>query len=146
MSGGVKSDMPRSADDLGLVARLRAVASDVLELAQVRLELFTLDTREALSRVVLLAALAVGGAVVIGFGLSFLAVFFVVLLWDTHRLWALGLSAAVFLAGGLVLLALTRAGLKGLACLFAASRGEWQRDRERLRSASAGPEPKDNAP
>jgi uncharacterized membrane protein YqjE len=138
--------MPRSADDSGLAARLRAVACDVLELAQVRLELLTLDTREALSRVVLLAALAVGGTVVIGFGLSFLAVFIIVLLWDTHRLWALGLFAAVFLAGGLALLIWTRIGLNRLASLFAATRGEWQRDRERLRGTSDSPEREDSEP
>jgi uncharacterized membrane protein YqjE len=138
--------MPRSAYDPGLAARLRAVAADALELAQVRLELFALEAREASLRLVLLAACAVGGAVVVGFGLSFLAVFIIVLLWDTHRLWALGIFAGVFLVGGFGLLALVRARLRGFADLFAATRGEWQRDRERLSGPPADPARNNNRP
>lgn len=124
--------MRRSTDDSGLTARLRAVAADTLELAQIRLELFSLETREAFSRLALLAAFTVGAVVVIGFGLGFLAALIVLLLRETYRLWALGLFAVVFLAGGLVLLAQARAYSRRLADLFAATRGEWQRDREHL--------------
>jgi uncharacterized membrane protein YqjE len=135
--------MQRFADDSGLAARLRAAAADTLELAQVRLELFSIETREAFLRLALLAAFAVGAAVVIGFGLSFLAVLVILLLGETHRLWALGIFAVVFLAGGLVLLALARAYFRGLTDLFAATRGEWQRDRERLWRAPVDPARKD---
>ncbi|MDR0457585.1 MAG: phage holin family protein [Burkholderiaceae bacterium] len=140
--------MPRSAGDPGLAGGLRALAADALELAHVRLELFSLEAREAFLRLVVLVALAVGSAVAIGFGLSFLAVFVIVLLWDTHRLWALGVFAVVFLAGGCVLLMLARACLRGLANLFAATRGEWQHDRERLgmERASADPARTEGAP
>jgi uncharacterized membrane protein YqjE len=137
---------PRSADNSSLAARLRAVLTDILELAQVRLELFTLEAREAFLHLVLLGVFAVGCTVTIGFGLSFLAIFIVVLLWHTYRLWALGIFAAAFLIGGLILLALARAHLKKLADLFAATRGEWQRDRERLWRAPADPTRKGNMP
>jgi uncharacterized membrane protein YqjE len=113
----------RSADGLGVAERLRALAADVLELAQVRLELFSLEAREACLRLITLAALAVGSVVVISFGLSFLAGLVIALLWNTYRLWTLGVCAAVFLAGGCVLLMLARSCLKGLSSLFAATRG-----------------------
>ncbi|MDR2992170.1 MAG: phage holin family protein [Burkholderiaceae bacterium] len=138
--------MPRSADDSGLGARLRAVFSDILELAQVRLELFTLEAREAFLHLVLLGVFAVGCTVAIGFGLSFLAVLIIALLWNTYRFWTLGVFAAVFLIGGLVLLALARARLRGLADMFAATRREWQRDRERLWRAPAKSARKGNTP
>jgi uncharacterized membrane protein YqjE len=138
--------MPRSANDSGMAARLRAVLSDILELMQVRLELFVLEAREAFLHLILLGVFAVGCTVAIGFGLSFLAALIVVLLWHTYRLWALGIFAAAFLIGGLVLLALARMHLKGLADLFAATRNEWQCDRERLWRAPADPPHKGNAP
>jgi hypothetical protein len=44
------------------------------------------------------------------------------------------------------LLALARAHFHGLSDLFAATRGEWQRDRERLGRASADPAHQSDAP
>jgi len=140
--------MPRSGDasDPGLGTHLRAVAADTLELARVRLELFTLETREAFLRLAALAALVVGGAIALSFGLSFLAVFIIVLLWDAHRLLALGIFAAAFLAGGWVLLLLARTYFRGLTDLFAATRGEWQRDRDRLLRTPPNPAQKGGTP
>jgi uncharacterized membrane protein YqjE len=52
--------------------------------------------------------------------------------------------AAVFLAGGCVLLGLAWARIKGLARMFAATRGELRRDRERLRDTPADASKKDD--
>lgn len=125
--------MPHPDDDTGLAARLRATACDVLELAQIRLELFTLEAREACAHLLRLAAFIVGGAVAVSSGLIFLAVLILVALKDTEqRLWALGVFTVVFLGAGIALLWLAWMRVKGLVRLFAATRGEFQDDRARL--------------
>ena len=124
----------RSTDDASTSARVRGLLADVVELAQVRLELFTIEARQELSRLTGMAVLAALAVVFVSFGLIFLAIFLTVLLWDTQRLLVLGIFSAVFLGGALVLalLAWRRAG-QG-AGMFAATRDELRRDQERLRS------------
>jgi uncharacterized membrane protein YqjE len=119
-----------------IVPGLRATAADILELAQVRLELLTLDAYEAGFHVAKLAAFTIACAAMLSFGLCFLAMFLTVLAWDSHPLLALGLFTAMFLIAGLFLLALIWIYLRRFSRLFAATRGEWQRDSERLRGNS----------
>lgn len=129
--------MPHSDDDSGLGARLRATASDALELLQVRLELFTLEAREAFAHLLRLAAFVVGGAVAVSCGLIFLAVLVIVALKDSsQRLWALGVFTVLFLGVGIALLGLAWTRVKGLVRLFAATRSEFQGDHERLRAGA----------
>ena len=115
-------------------ARLRALLADVIELAQVRLELFTVEAREELARLAGMAAMGVLAVVLLSFGLSFLALFLTVLLWDAQRLLALGIFTALFLGGGGVLALVVRHQLQRGLRLFAATRDELQRDQERLRT------------
>ncbi len=124
----------RSTDDASTSARVRGLLADVVELAQVRLELIAIEARQELSRLTGMAVLAALAVVFVSFGLIFLAIFLTVLLWDTQRLLVLGIFSAVFLGGALVLalLAWRRAG-QG-AAMFAATRDELRRDQERLRS------------
>mgnify|MGYP003433557724 FL=1 len=124
----------RSTDDASTSARVRGLLADVVELAQVRLELIAIEARQELSRLTGMAVLAALAVVFVSFGLIFLAIFLTVLLWDTQRLLVLGIFSAVFLGGALVLalLAWRRAG-QG-AAMFAATRDELRRDQERWRS------------
>ncbi len=115
-------------------ARLRALLADVIELAQVRLELFTVEAREELARLAGMAAMGVLAVVLLSFGLIFLALFLTVLLWDAQRLLALGIFTALFLGGGGVLALVVRHQLQRGLRLFAATRDELQRDQERLRT------------
>ncbi|MDR0479553.1 MAG: phage holin family protein [Burkholderiaceae bacterium] len=139
---------PRADDDPGVAARLRAVASDALELVQIRLELFALEAREEFARLLRLAAFVVVGAVAVSCGLVFLAVLVIVALQNSaQRLWALGVFTVIFLGIGATFLGLAWAGVKGLAHMFAATRGEFQRDRERfLRSQPSSRTGKKGAP
>ncbi len=127
--------MSLPSSDASTAARVRGLFADLIELAQVRFELFTVEAREELSR---LAGMAVMGAlalVFVSFGLIFLAIFLTVLLWDSQRLLALGVFTALFLGGGAVLALLAwnkaRQGLR----MFAATRDELRRDQERLRAS-----------
>ena len=83
--------MASSSSDVNTAGRLRGLFADVIELAQVRLELFTVEARVELSRLTWLAVLGALAVVFVSFGLIFLAIFLTVLVWDTHRLVALGI-------------------------------------------------------
>lgn len=118
----------------GSAARLRGLLADLLELGQVRLELVAIEAREDIDRLTTLALQGVLAAVLLGFGLVFLAVFCTVLLWDTQRLLALAVFTTLFLGGGLVLALLAWRGLQRGMRLFRSSVDELRRDQERLRS------------
>jgi len=126
--------MSRPSDDPSTAARVRGLLADVLELAQVRLELLTVEARQEFARLTSMAALAMLAAVFVGFGLVFLAVFLTVLLWDSQRLLTLGVFTALFLGGGVALAVTVGLRARQGARMFAASREELRRDRERLRS------------
>ncbi|MBK6869353.1 MAG: phage holin family protein [Burkholderiales bacterium] len=126
--------MASSSSDVNTAGRLRGLFADVIELAQVRLELFTVEARVELSRLTWLAALGALAVVFVSFGLIFLAIFLTVLVWDTHRLVALGIFTTLFLGGGLVLALLAWQRARQGARMFAASRDELRRDQERLRA------------
>ena len=125
--------MASSSSDVNTAGRLRGLFADVIELAQVRLELFTVEARVELSRLTWLAVLGALAVVFVSFGLIFLAIFLAILVWDTHRLVALGIFTTLFLGGGLVLALLAWQRARQGARMFAASRDELRRDQERLR-------------
>jgi uncharacterized membrane protein YqjE len=58
--------------------------------------------------------------------------FLVVLFWDSHRLWVLGVLATLFSGMGVVMLLLLRAEISQKPKLFAASLAELNNDRASL--------------
>jgi len=128
--------MTDPADDASAstAARVRALLADVTELAQVRLELLTVEARQEIARLTSLTVLGALAVLLAGFGLAFLAVFLTVLLWDTQRLLALGVFTALFLGGAAALAWLARQRARQGARMFAASRDELRADQQRLRS------------
>lgn len=118
----------------GAARRVRGLLADVAELAQVRLELLTVEAREDLAQLAAIAAQALLALVLASFGLIFLALLVTVALWDTQRLLALGIFTAVFLGGALVLGLLARRRVRHGLRLFRSSLDELRRDQERLRS------------
>lgn len=119
-------------DRVPLASALKGLGGHVLALLQVRLELLSVEAREALQT--LLALLAWGAVAVVGLGLGIvlLAAFLTVLLWDTHRLLALGVLATLFLAVGAGAVWMLRRTLASMPALFQASARELQRDREQF--------------
>lgn len=122
---------PAPGKSLG--SRLRAYAAGALGILQTRLELLATEVQEEKIRLGSLLAYAAAAFFFLGFGAVLLALFLTVLLWDSHRLLALGAFTAVFLAIGLIAaLAAARIGRQG-SRLFAASISELAQDREMLR-------------
>ncbi len=125
--------MSRPSVDPSTAARVRGLLADVFELAQVRLELFTVEARQELSRLTWMAVMAALAVVFVSFGLIFLAIFLTVLLWDTQRLLALGIFTTIFLGGGVVMALVAFQRARQGVNMFAATRDELRRDQERLR-------------
>lgn len=116
-----------------LAVSLRGFSASLVEFLAVRLELVSVEAREEALR---LAELLLFGAIAIlllGLGLSFLAILLTVLLWDSHRLLALAVFATVFLTLGGVAAFAARARLARGSRLFGASLAELDRDRQSLR-------------
>ena len=114
-------------------ARLRGHLAAALGILQTRLELLATEVAEEKVRLGSLLGFAAAAFFFLGFGAVLLALFLTVLLWDSHRLLALGIFTALFLAIGiLAALAAARIGRQG-SRLFAASIAELAQDREMIR-------------
>lgn len=116
-----------------LGSRLRSSIAGALGILQTRLELLATEFQEEKLRLGTLLGYAAAAFFFLGFGAVMLALFLTVLLWDSHRLLALGIFTALFLAIGiLAALAAARIGRQG-SRLFAASIAELAQDREMIK-------------
>ncbi len=118
---------PRLADSL------RGFLDSGVDFARTRLELLMVEAQEEKIRLTGLLINGVLCALLLGFGLVFLAVFLTVLFWDGYRLLALGLATAFFIGGGLFTASNAARELKHGSRLFGASLAELARDGEALR-------------
>ncbi|GAB4165456.1 MAG: hypothetical protein Fur0039_01480 [Rhodocyclaceae bacterium] len=116
----------------GLAASLRRFAASAAEIAQTRLELLSVEVQEEALRVEALLVYGTAAALLLGFGAVFVAAFLTVLFWDTHRLVALGIAAAVFVSGGVFCVIAARVHARRGSRLFASSLAELARDRDSL--------------
>lgn len=82
----------------GVSGPVRRLGASLLALGRIRLELLAIEVQEEKDRIATLLLWSVLTALMAGFGAVFVAVFVTVALWDTHRLLALGVSAALFVA------------------------------------------------
>lgn len=124
--------MTDSVPSGGLFAAVRRLLAGGVEMLRVRLELLSTEIEQEKLRLfdaVLWAGLAL---LLLGMGLLFLCGLIVVLLWESHRLLALGGLAALCLGGGLWLWQRARERLHAPGGLFAASVAELARDRAGL--------------
>lgn len=120
----------------GLFASLRRLLGTALEMAQVRLELFSTEVELEKRRLFDGLLWAVIALLVLGVGLVLLCGFIVLLFWDGYRLPALGLMTLLFLAGGLLLLRQARRSLRSPNGMFGASVAELGRDRAGLQASN----------
>jgi uncharacterized membrane protein YqjE len=118
-----------------LFASLRGFAATGVALLRTRVGLLKVEALEEVGRVrgmllwgIVAVLLGVAGAV-------FLALFLTVLFWDSHRLLALGIFAALFIAAATVaVVAVLRLARQG-SQLFSASLAELRQDEAALRAA-----------
>jgi len=121
-----------------LFASVRQLLATGVETLRVRLELLSTEVEQEKIRLfdaVLWAGLAL---LLLGMGLLFLCGLIVVLLWDQHRLLALGGLTVVFLGSGYWVLQIARTRLRAPGGLFASSVAELERDRSELARERAG--------
>jgi uncharacterized membrane protein YqjE len=99
-----------------------------------RLELLKVEAQEEVGRIT--GLLLWGGLAILSgvLGLAFLGVFLTVLLWESHRVLALGIFTALFLFAALIASWVALRLLKQGSRLFAASLAELQRDEAALRN------------
>lgn len=118
------------ASRAGLFASLKGLFGTSLALVQNRLQLLGVELAEERLRLLSLVTYGAMALICLSAGLVFLAVFLTVLLWDSHRLLALGVFSALFLGGGIVTLLMAMNFARAGSTLFKASLAELARDRE----------------
>jgi uncharacterized membrane protein YqjE len=124
---------PRDRAERGLLESLRAVGGTFAELVQVRGQLLGVELREEIERrrqVLVLAAIAFG---FLQAALLMLTLLVTVVFWDTHRVAAIAIVTALYLALGVVALIRLRTSIAEWPTPFAATLGELGRDFAGLR-------------
>jgi uncharacterized membrane protein YqjE len=129
-----RGDAQEDNSSPGVIGSLRGLVATVVGLAQTRLQLLANELEEQRIRVLQMVVLA---AVAMFFGamaVILITAFIVVALWDLHRLWTLGLLAALYAAGALAVLSVLKRRAAERPKAFSASVAELQRDEKALRS------------
>ena len=125
----------------GLRAAVARVASAFVGLVSTRVELASIELAEERDRLTRRLAFVAAGGILLAFTLLFVGAFFIVLAWDTHRLWAIAAVAAVHLGAGLWALSKARAMGRDAPSPFSATIDELKKDKELLERALAPREP-----
>ncbi len=92
--------MNQASEGVGLLARVRALASGLLEILETRLELVGADLELQAERLRVLIALLFAGLLFLTLALVFVSVLAIAAFWDTYRLAAIAAVAAIHLAAG----------------------------------------------
>jgi uncharacterized membrane protein YqjE len=116
----------------GLFASLKGLLGTSVGLFQNRLQLLGVELAEERLRLLSLLTYGAIAFVCLSAGIVFLAMFFTVLLWESHRLLVLGICTFLFLAAGGVALVLAMGRARAGGTLFSASLAELRRDGEHL--------------
>lgn len=116
----------------GLLASLQRLLATFLEILQTRVEIVATEYEEERERIRELVILSFLSLFFASLGLLLLTLFVVVLYWETHRLYALGGFAVLYLVLGIAASAVLRQRLRNRSRLFSTTLAEISRDRERL--------------
>jgi uncharacterized membrane protein YqjE len=123
---------PHSAE--GLLGSLKSITALAVAIAHNRLNLLSTDLEIARERTVSVLIMVLVALFCLCFGALLLALFVVVIFWDTHRLLALGGVTGLFvLVGGVCLWRVIQA-LKVMPATFEASLTELAKDYKQLKS------------
>ena len=123
---------PHSAE--GLLGSLKSITALAVAIAHNRLNLLSTDLEIARERTVSVLIMVLVALFCLCFGALLLALFVMVIFWDTHRLLALGGVTGLFvLVGGVCLWRVIQA-LKTMPATFEASLTELAKDYKQLKS------------
>jgi len=128
------SDQGPAGPTPGVVAALRSLVANTIDIVRTRLELLANEVEEERVRtleIVLLAAIALFCASV---GVLLITTWIVVLLWEQYRLTTIAVLALAYLLGAGIALRRLKARKAERSKLFSASLAELARDRDLLKS------------
>lgn len=124
---------PGEADATGLLARARALVGGVLEILETRLELLGADVELQAERLRGVAILLLAGLLFLALALVFGSALVIAAFWDSHRLTAIAVVAAVHLVAGTGCLLALRRLIRFGPRPFDATIAELRQDIARLR-------------
>jgi uncharacterized membrane protein YqjE len=117
----------------GLFASLRGLLHSSAQLALVRLELLVTDLEYEKLRLAQVAVRGLLGLMLVGLGTLLAIGFILLLLWEEHRLMAIGVLTLLCLLGGAMLLRSAQRSLQDGEPMLGATRAEFERDEAALR-------------
>lgn len=115
---------------LGFLGRLRRIAASALGMVESRISLFATELEEDILQLGTGIILLMLAALFLAFGLFALLAFLTVLLWDNHRLLALGACTAIFFGASLWCAVRSARKLKSGKPFLGATRAEFEKDRD----------------
>lgn len=132
MSENSQSNSQHSAE--GLLGSLKSMTALAVAIAHNRLNLLSADLEIAREQTVSLFMMVLVALFCLCFGALLLALFVVVIFWDTHRLLALASMTGLFMLIGIVCLWRVIKALKVMPATFEASLDELAKDYKQLKS------------
>ena len=118
-----------------IVESARRLGTTVLDIAETRLRLLSIDLQEAGQRFVWLVFWTMIGVFFFALGVLLVALLIVVIFWDSHRLTALALGGGLFLLASFSIAAVIVRLVRQQRNPFAATLGELAKDRNTLQAA-----------
>lgn len=125
-------DTDAGSESHGLFQSLRDRAAAAVGLARTRLELLSVELQEEKLRLLRVAILTGAAAFFLALGVLVATLFVILLFWDTNRLLAAGLIAALYLLIGVGLAFAARNAVQEKTTLFESSMAELEKDRDQL--------------
>ena len=113
---------------------LKALPASFVALLETRLDLISTELEEEQERLKEMIVLNVIALSCGSLGIIFLTLFVVVIFWETHRFYALGGFALLYLGLGLIAALILRRKALSKPRLFSATLSELAKDREQLKS------------
>lgn len=118
----------------GLLGSFKSITALVVAIAHNRLNLLSTDIEIAREQTVSVLMMVLVALFCLCFGALLLALFVVVIFWDTHRLLALGGVTGLFILIGCICLWRVIKALKAIPATFEASLAELAQDYKQLKS------------
>jgi len=132
MSDHAQSNSQHSAE--GLLGSLKSITALAVAIAHNRLNLLSTDLEIAREQTVSVLMMVLVALFCLCFGALLLALFVVVIFWDTHRLIALGSMTGLFMLIGALCLWRVIKALKAMPANFEASLAELAKDYKVLKA------------
>jgi len=132
MSEHAQSNSQHSAE--GLLGSLKSITALAVAMSHNRLNLLSTDLEIAREQTVSVLIMVLVALFCLCFGALLLALFVVVIFWDTHRLIALGSMTGLFMLTGVICLWRVIKALKAMPATFEASLAELAKDYKVLKA------------